>query len=189
MLLTRLAIPALALTAACAPAHVDSMPAPVPSAGAAIRYSHRSDSTHYLTGRLASLDSHVLVAERFEPNARDGRWIPVSVPTDSLAALQVLVGKRSNAGRGALIGGIAGAALALACELTPAKPGSLDFTGPECTISALIVGPAAGLVIGSLSHSDAWAPVLLPPNHLPGVVAAGRGLGLGVRIPLRLGAP
>lgn len=187
MLLTRLAVTALALTAACAPPHVVSTPAPIPPAGTAIRYSHRSDSTHFLAGRLASLDSRVLVAERFEPNARDGRWVPISIPTDSVAGLQVLVGKRSNAGRGALIGAIVGAAAALGCELSTPRAGSLDFTGPECTISALIVGPAFGFFIGSLSHRDVWAPVMLPPNHLPGVVAARHGPGLGVRIPFRLG--
>lgn len=185
MLPTRLAVAALALTAACASPHVVSTPAPIPSAGTAIRYSHRSDSKRFLTGRLVSLDSHVLVAERFEPNARDGRWVPVSVPTDSLTGVQVITGRRSNAGRGALIGGIAGAALALGCELTTPKAGSLDFTGPECTISALIAGPGLGFLIGSLSHSDVWAPVLLPPNHLPQVVAERRGPRLGVRIPFR----
>jgi hypothetical protein len=186
-MLTRLAVAALVLTAACAAPHVVSTPAPIPSAGTPIRYSHRSDSTRFVTGRLVSLDSHALAAERFVPNARDGRWLPVSVPTDSLAGLQVLVGKRSNGGRGALIGGIAGAALALACEISTPKAGSLDFTGSECTISALIAGPGAGFLIGSLSHSDVWAPVMLPPDHPPGVISVRRGPGLGVRIPFRLG--
>lgn len=186
-MLTRLAVAALALATACAPSHVISMPAPIPAAGTAIRYARRSDSTRFLTARLAALDSRVLVAERFESNARDGRWVPVSVPTDSLTGVQVLVGRRNNGGRGALIGGIAGAALALACELSTPGADSWDFTGPECTISALIVGPGAGFVIGSLSHSDVWAPVMLPPNHLPSVVAVRRGPGLSVRIPFRLG--
>jgi hypothetical protein len=42
-------------------------------------------------------------------------WVADRIPTDSIAQLQVWIGRRSNIGRGALLGGAIGAGLGIMC--------------------------------------------------------------------------
>jgi hypothetical protein len=180
---------AILLAAACAPAHVVNTPAPIPVAGNPIRYATVSDSTELVTARLVSLDADRLVFERFVAGRTGGQWETGSLATDSIARLQVRVGRRGNAGRGALIGGLLGAVMGIACANE--DEGWLTPTPGECMAAGVVSGAGTGVLVGLLIRSDVWAPTALPTRDqepaTPVVTAS--PVGLGVRIPFRLTGP
>lgn len=159
---------AFCLTAACGP-YVQSAPAPPGPAGADIRYARVPDSSLFTRARLISLDSERLVFEQLVLDPADGRqaWVAGSLGTSSLAALQVKVGRRGNAGRGALIGAVVGAISGLGC--TTWEPG-WPMTPPsdgECLTFGVVSGAATGALIGLFVKSDVWAPAVLPSRTAP----------------------
>ena len=183
------------LASACAPAHVVTTPAPAPVAGGRIRYALRSDTSDFVTARVVSLDAERLVFERSIPGDPKGRWLADSLKTDSIARLQVLVGRRGNAGRGALIGGAIGAALGLACAADYDAEEWFSPTPEECLLSGTLTGVGIGLLIGAVRRSDVWAPAALPrrepeqplvPAPAPVSVTPFR---VGIRVPVRLPNP
>ncbi|HEU5040965.1 MAG TPA: hypothetical protein VFT84_09110 [Gemmatimonadales bacterium] len=180
---------ALTLVAGCGP-HVVSTPAPVPATGSRIRYAARSDTTEMVPARLVSLDADSLVFERFVPGDFGGKWVPGSLPTDSVARVQVRVGRRGNAGRGALIGGVVGLALGVACASE--EPGWFQPTPEECLVFYTISGAGTGLLIGALVRSDVWAPTALPsqrPAPAPEPMVSAAPVGVGIRLPIRIASP
>ena len=191
MRITRLSVMlGLGLIGACAPAHVVTTPAPTPVPGSRIRYAVRSDTTRFVDARMVSLDADSLVFERFIAGD-GGRWIVTSLATDSIARLQVRVGRRRNPGRGALIGGIVGGALGLACASE--AEGNWLVTPEECLLGYTVLGTGTGLLIGTLVRSDVWAPTPLlqrgqevPPAPAPVSAAP---LRIGIRLPIRLPSP
>jgi hypothetical protein len=178
------------LAPACAPAHVVSTPGPAPVTGDRIRYAARSDPTAFTTARLVSLDADSLIFERLVID-RAQHWVPSSLPTDSIARLQVRIGRRGNAGRGAIIGALVGLAAAVSCASE--EPGWLTPTPGECFVGLGLSGLATGAFIGMLIRSDVWAPTALPsrpqaPVAGPVPVSA-LPVGMGIRIPIRLTGP
>lgn len=180
---------AVCFGAACTSAHVVSTPAPAPVPGDRIRYADRSDSTEFLVARFVALDATKLVFQRYV--ADSGRTITRSVPTDSVAVLQVRVGRRGNALRGALIGGLAGVGIGFLCAN---EADGWWITDEQCVVGYTLIGAGTGLLIGALVRSDVWAPAPLPtrgpgqtPSAPPPVSAA--PVGIGVRIPVRLASP
>ncbi len=181
---------ALGLVTGCAPAHVVSTIAPAPAPGSHIRYTTRSDSAHFVTGRTMAVGPDALVLERFIPGDRP-RWLADSIPADSIASLQVRVGRRGNGGRGALIGALAGAAIGVVC----AGENSAWVTSDQCILGYTAFGAGTGLLFGALVRSDVWAPAELPgrePARPPAPVpvpvsAAPSRIGLQVlfRLPSR----
>jgi hypothetical protein len=182
---------AVGLTGGCAPAHVVTTPGPTPVAGDRVRYADRSDTTEFVTARLVSLDAGSLIYERFVSgtSGSPGRWLAGSLSTDSIARLQVRVGRRGNAGRGALIGGLLGAGLGIACA---SEEGGW-VTPEQCLLSGTLSGAGVGLLIGALIRSDVWAPIALPAprREQPPVSApvSTAPVGVGIRIPIRLASP
>jgi hypothetical protein len=183
------------LASACTPAHVVTTPAPAPVAGGHIRYALLSDTSDLVTARVVSLDAERLVFERFIPGDPKGRWLSDSLTTDSIARLQVLVGRRGNAGRGALIGAAIGAALGFACAADYDAEEWFSPTPEQCLLSGTLTGAGIGLLIGAIRRSDVWAPAGLPrrepeqplrPAPAPVSVAP---LGVGIRVPVRLPNP
>ena len=151
----------LGLSAACGP-RVTTNPVPAPSAGTAIRYAVRPDSTRFTKARLVSLDAGRLVFERYQMDAagRRGVWSLDTVPTPSLAKLQVPVGRRGNTGRGALIGFAVGLGLGIACASEPSGIGAPS--DESCAAGYVVLSTATGALIGLLIKSDVWAPAVLP---------------------------
>ena len=190
----RITCPSIVLVAclatACAPAHVVTTPGPAPVAGDRIRYAVRPDSTNFIVARAISLDADRLAYDRFVPatTGNTGQWVAGSLPTDSIARLQVRVGRRGNVGRGALIGGLLGGAAAIACASE--EPGWLTPTPGECLFGYTLSGLATGALIGALIRSDVWAPTELPTRRqaqppTPPPVSAGP-VRIGIRLPIRL---
>ncbi len=178
------------LVPACTPAHVVSTPAPAPVTGDRIRYAAQSDPTNFSTARLVSLDADSLIFERLVID-RAQHWVPSSLPTDSIARLQVRIGRRGNAGRGALIGALVGVAAAVSCASE--EPGWLTPTPGECFVGLGLSGLATGAFIGMLIRSDVWAPIALPSRPrgpVPGPAPVTMlPAGIGIRIPIPLTGP
>ena len=174
---------AIALVTACAPAHLVTRPAPTPPPGSRIRYAARSDSTELIAARLVSLDADSLVFERFIAGPPRGGWVAGSLATDSVARLQVRIGRRSNPGRGALFGAAVGLGLGIACA---GEEG--EWVTPEqCLFGYTLIGTGTGLVIGLLVRGDVWAPTVLPGHDRnPPVAGRATPLGFGLRLPIGL---
>jgi hypothetical protein len=176
---------AAVLLTACGP-HVVTTPAPAPEPGARIRFLARAATGGYVVGRLIDFRADTIVFERFVPGDAGAKWVPASLPADSIALLQVRIGRRGNAGRGALIGGAVGLGLGLACAGQDA--GWFQPAPEECLVSGLVTGAGTGLLIGLLVRSDVWAPTAVPrrADTAPGLVAAAFPPRVGLRIPFRL---
>jgi hypothetical protein len=165
----RISIVALYLCSACGSSIVSTtVLAPAPASN--IRYATGPDSSRLVRARLVSLDAERLVLERFEmdPMGRTGDWIQDSVPTRSLATLQVRVRRRSHAAQGALIGVALGSVLGFACAAQ--EDDWLTPTDGQCMVGGVLGGAGYGALIGLLIKTDVWAPAAmpsLPPEEPP----------------------
>jgi hypothetical protein len=155
----------------------------MPVGGDRIRYAGVSDSSEFIAARMVSLNADSLVFERFVTGwgKGPGFWARASLPTDSIGHLQVHIGRRANAGRGALIGVLVGGALGVTCA-AQTESGWLEPTPEQCLVGYTLMGAGTGLLIGALTHSDVWAPTPLPRRTPPPASAA--PLAIGIRIPL-----
>jgi hypothetical protein len=113
------------------------------------------------------------------------RPLPVDVPLSSVTRLERSLGKRSNAGKGALLGGLVGAAAGVALVLVARGE---DCDGP-CTPYAAIVGAGfvgAGTVLGAITgaaiKTERWEAASLGRI---GVSAAPRPRGGAVALSVR----
>lgn len=91
------------------------------------------------------------------------------MPVAEQMRLYLSAGRRSSAGRGALIGGLigagSGALLGLAAGLTEECSGFCFSTGEMVALFGLgggVAGALVGLVAGALSSHEAWEPAALP---------------------------
>ena len=161
---------AAGLLIGCASSHVVTTPAPIPGAGELIRYAPVADSSEFIVGRLVSVDAQRLVVQRFvtpslfRPEIRSpGEWVRDSISTDSIARLQVHVGRRGNGMRGGIIGALAGAAIGVVCAN---EPGGIGAPSDEaCFLGYALLGTGTGWLIGSLNRSDVWAPTPFPDSQ------------------------
>jgi hypothetical protein len=156
-------------------------PAPTPRAGEFIRYAGVADSSQFIIGELVSLDEERLVLRRFvagsmarRVNRSPGEWVRDSVSTESIARLQVRVGRRGNGSLGAIIGAIGGATIGIMCA---SEPGGVGAPSDEaCFLGYALFGTGTGWLIGSLRRSDVWAPVPLPDRDTAPGIAAGENI-------------
>jgi hypothetical protein len=142
---------------------------------------------------------------RIQTAAKPGKWItgqaigitPESVGIISdksrdtlkyawsdLHQMDVSAGRRSNAGRGALIGGAVGGGVMLALGVVcVAGTDEGDITGcggsevALFTVAGAASGAAVGALIGATSHREKWATLELEP-HLSAGLRGRRGVGL-----------
>ena len=177
MQILRILVLAAGLLGGCAPAHVVTTPGPAPGAGELIRYADVADSSEFIVGRLVSLNPDQLVVQRFvspslvRPEIKSpGEWVRDSISTDSIARLQVRVGRRGNGTRGAIIGALAGATIGVICANEPEGLGTPS--DGACFLGYTLFGTGTGWLIGSLRRSDVWAPAPLPDRRqAPGIAA------------------
>ncbi len=187
----------LALTAVvaagCAPSRVATTPEPAPQPGERIRYATLADSSRLVTTRLVAIDADSMRVERYRSDVRPRRDT-LSIPSDSLARLQVKVGTRRHPVEGALIGTAVGAGVGLLCVLEE-ESGWGAPTDEECFFGFTLLGTGTGLLIGTIVRTTVWAPATVPSREpevparqAPPAVSA-RPIGIGVRFPIRLPAP
>ena len=98
-----------------------------------------------------------------DPMGRTGDWIQDSVPTHSLATMQVRVRRRNHAAQGALVGVALGAVAGFTCASR--KDDWLTPTDGECMALGILGGAGYGALIGLLIKSDVWAPAVLPSRQ------------------------
>jgi hypothetical protein len=139
------------------------LPAQV-EAGSRVRVSTTRTATPASPGRrigsLVSLDGDSL---------RYSRWDTTSVitlPLASVARLERSTGRHSGTGRGAVIGGLIGAAFGLFVGIAAStdNSGFLQVGVDDVAAATGIVGAAGagiGAIIGSLSKRDRWETVPL----------------------------
>jgi len=107
----------------------------------------------------------------------------VTIPLDRVRQLEISVGHRSNAGRGALIGLGAGAATGLALGIGCASSDSFfQCSGSQVVESTVVlgfIGAGVGGLVGLASSSERWEKVPAGPVH---VSLVPHGLGLSVSL-------
>jgi hypothetical protein len=97
----------------------------------------------------------------------EGGWNR-TIPLPELVSLEISQGRKSNAGKGALVGAIAGAAIgaissiAIAIADPPEGAGFGAYT--VYTLGVTGVGAGIGTLIGSLTRSEHWEAVPLSPE-------------------------
>jgi hypothetical protein len=145
-------------------------PAPVPAAqpplaqadsGSRIRITVSEPSKFRRVGRLVSWDADSL---RFTSADTSGQE---AVAIESLSRLERSLGRRSNAGRGAMIGALVGSGAGLILGIAAsADEGSWFEVGPEeiALVTAFMGATGAGLgaLAGAATKRERWEPVTLP---------------------------
>lgn len=134
---------------------------PVLAPGSRIRVYAPSINAKRFVGTVVSLNADALTldAEMW----LDGVWKPrLDVPFASMKWLGLSRGRHSNAGKGALIGGLVGTALILAavysCDGYCGGPGDEGRVLAGMTIGGGL-GAGVGALIGALSHREDWQAV------------------------------
>jgi hypothetical protein len=155
------------------------------------------------TGLSAQADGTLI---RIQTAARPGKWITgqaVGITADSigivpvkppdtlryergeLLRMDVSQGRKSNAGRGALIGSGAGlvAGLIWYATIDCTSDNPFDYACPvvatEIALIATASGAATGAIIGAFSHRERWKGVKLGPQ-VSAALQGHRGVGLTI---------
>jgi hypothetical protein len=154
LLTTLLQVSATQVPASRQPAvHADS--------GSRVRITVDKSSKHAQVGTLVSVDADSL---RFTTDTAG----LVAIPTASVTRFERSRGRRSNTGRGALIGGLSFGAAGLI--LGVAASGESSGWGPDIgteavALGTLIMGAAGaglGALIGAASKGERWEPLAIP---------------------------
>jgi len=144
------------------------------AAGQRVRLS--LDGHRQFTGVVKSFDRDSIHVQQYWNTA------PFSIARSSVAGVDVVAQRHSNAGRGALIGllggGAIGAIAGASCEgefLCPGVGGGAASVG--------LLGLVLGGAIGALSHRETWQTVYQRGVQLNLTAPArGRGIGVGVAV-------
>ncbi len=140
------------------PATVPQHPAAPVDSGSRIRITVNKPSKHFFIGTLVSADADSL---RFADSSGVS-----AIPIASVDRLERSRGRRSNAGRGALIGGLigAGAGLVLGLAASAEEGGWYEVGAEDVAVATVFLGAIAGSVgalIGAASKGERWEPVIL----------------------------
>lgn len=141
--------------------------------GTPIRLQTTAKSGKWVTGRAAGIttDSVRIVPDTGADTLRYAR--------NELHRLEVSVGRKSNAGRGALAGGAILGAFGVALGAVAAQ--GCDDCGSNATgafaagfgLGGAAAGAAIGALIGSGSHREQWQAVEVLPSPAAGTGGAG----------------
>jgi hypothetical protein len=129
-------------------------------AGSRVRVTTAPATPGRRIGTLVSLDTDTLRWSRWDTTS------VIAVPMALVARLERSTGRRSNTGRGAMIGGLIGAGFGLFLGIAATTDDSGWFEVGIDDIAAVTAilgagGAGAGALIGSLSKRDRWEPVPL----------------------------
>ncbi len=162
--------------------------------GSRIRVSAPTVSSRPIVGEVVAVHSDTLVIDASAWVRGRTQWERLEeaeIPLGSLTRLEVSQGKKSNVGKGALIGGLVGAGVGLALGLAASAEDSEGFApvGPEGAgdvlgVSAIMGGLGAGIgaLIGAISPGERWKEVPLDRLRIDVTPVASGALGMGVRL-------
>jgi hypothetical protein len=141
---------------------VQSLAAQV-EAGSRVRVTTMPASPGRRIGTLVSLDQDTLRWSRWDTTS------VIRVPIASVTRLERSTGRRSNTGRGAMIGGLIGAGFGLFLGIAASTDNSGWWevgAGEVAAVTAIVGagGAGVGALVGSLSKRDRWEPVPLTPG-------------------------
>lgn len=158
--------------------------------GARVRVSLRRDTQTYLTreriiGSLVSVQRDTIVVSE-----RAGRP-DLALPIEWARSLEVSRGRKSSAGKGALIGLLSGAAAGVTTALVvcadgECESGGVHLKGFVSTVFGLgggLFGAGVGALVGGRFHGDRWEKVSIKDLRV-GMNPSG-GAGLRVSIAFR----
>jgi hypothetical protein len=130
--------------------------------GSRVRITVDQPSKHSHVGTLVSTDADSL---RFTTDTGG----LVAIPTGSVTRFERSRGRHSNAGRGALIGGVslgaAGLILGVGASAESNSGWGPDIGAEEVVLATLIMGAAGtgiGALIGAASKGERWEPLTIP---------------------------
>jgi membrane associated rhomboid family serine protease len=172
------AVLTLLTTAVRGYAQADAFPLAV---GARVRV-HQGAQTQ--TGTVVSLDSASLVFVA-------GKADTVAAPRASITAVEVSTGTRTRAGRGALIGLGAGAVTGVVVGAAASGSDDGEFFDADqdewavgVGLVGAVVGAGVGAIIGAVTHTDKWAPAVLPSVGFRGYGPNEQRVVIGLRMTL-----
>ncbi len=137
------------------------------------------------TGQVVERSVDALTVDCWQPAIR--KWQLIDYPIESIRSIEVQQGTKSNAGKGAVLGGLVGGGFGLALGVAaavddcPSNAWTWDWCWwsggeemiPLSTATFGLLGAGVGAVIGSLSRTDKWVPIR--PNQLSARVQPLRG--------------
>ena len=139
-------------------------------------------TVQHLTGRLVALRRDTLFVDV-------GGASPTTVALGRVSTIEISSGTKSNAGKGALIGGLVGAALG---GVAMAGACSAEILGEEASCGGgevaggVVVfglgGAAAGLFIGALIKSESWQSIPLRDVRVQPSPVTGDGVAISASL-------
>ena len=146
--------------------------------GQQVRIRYTDAPTKRTDGRIVTVgsDSLVLRTKRFRVDAHGHRTVDsvvTTIPLSQVATIAKRTGRKSAAGRGALVGGVSMSLVGLIASASDWCIGEED--GGACVIGAAAVGAAegaaVGAILGAILRSDKWVDV--PINNVRMSIAQG----------------
>ena len=185
---------AIAVAWISVPLEVTAQERPTVTAGDRVRISSPRTGQEPVVGDVVARSSDTLTVSYWEPYDRG--WETAELPIRSIHTLEVHRGTRTDAGKGALLGGLIGGGFGLAagiaaasydCDSTPWDWDGCWYWGrgeliPISTATFALVGAGVGALIGSASRREIWEPV--PTGNLRLALTHSNG---GVALALSVG--
>jgi hypothetical protein len=168
----------LAYAGSAVPANLAAQEDTIAGEGARVRISASELGEGVFVGEVVARSSDTLSVNYWEPIFRT--WEAKELPISSINSLEVNRGSRSNAGKGAVLGGLIGGGFGLAAGIAAA---SYDCTAdswywngcwywggaeviPLSTATFGLLGAGVGALIGALTRTDQWEPIPLDRLHV-----------------------
>jgi hypothetical protein len=140
-------------------AQVDTLEVPL---GSRVRVKTLTVPDIWRTGTVESWNRDTLEL------TAEGTWSR-SIPLPELVSLEISRGSRRNTGKGALAGGIAGAAFGTISSIAIAVADPIEGAGfgtyAAYTVGTAAIGAGIGALIGSLVQSERWEKVPVLPKR------------------------
>ncbi len=162
------------------------------STGTRIRVTVDTAPARPLVGSLVGQDGGSIQLRMQDVQQMSRTGLPafkvVSVLLSKITRLELSRGRHSNAGKGAMYGGLtgAGAGLVIGLAATAGNGGGFFEVGPgEVALGTLVMGglgAGVGAIIGSLSSHDQWEVVSVPKVTAVRQSVTGSRLGVGISL-------
>jgi hypothetical protein len=140
--------------------------------GSRVRASGPEVATQPLIGTVVGLEHHAVLVRA------GGSGPPVRVPLGPTTTIEVSSGRRSKAGRGALLGAAVGVLPGLLMTVGDYNTDP-DHSPGTVTVVGAAAGAAVGAAVGWAIKSEQWLPAELPQVSA-GIAPLRGGVGLSV---------